>query len=346
MSRTLPLLVVVVSVLSVFALVEAVSHTNLLAKLSDKTWTLLDRAEGYRWGLKRAQGTTNHPIYFGLLLTLTLPWMLHAGREALAGRAPRWWIAAPILAIAGAFATVSRSAHIAIIVVIAADLFFRRPNYRLPMFLILIVGGACFLVFREEILDRTGAYAGESDVGEERVKIFGVEYDYTGTRHRDLLLLAYEPAIDDAGWFGYGTNLRENQRMKDKLDNYMDRRFEVSIDHHYLVHFLRYGYLGTVIFIAFGLMAAWNLGREAFARAGPLSDLAAGLFGAFVAVAVLVQGVAMAFDFGATWLFVAGLAASMSARRKARLAATYAATNMTAVTSGEDPRISTARSGN
>jgi hypothetical protein len=97
----------------------------------------------------------------------------------------------------------------------------------------------------------------------------------------------------------------------------MDQRF-LSIDHHYLLHYLRYGYLGTISFIAFAAAGAWNLAREALARDGPLSDLAAGLFGAFVAVVIVVRGVAFSPDFGATWIFVAGLAASMRANRLAQ----------------------------
>jgi hypothetical protein len=73
-----------------------------------------------------------------------------------------------------------------------------------------------------------------------------------------------------------------------------------------------------ITFILFAAAGAWNLAREALARDGPLSDLAAGLFGAFVAVAIVVRGVAFSPDFGATWIFVAGLAASMRANRLAR----------------------------
>jgi hypothetical protein len=314
MGRTLPIVVVLGTALSVFALLEAVSHTNILAVATGKSWDILDKGEGFRWGLKRAQVNTNHPIYFGLLIALTLPWLLIAARMALTRTGPRWWLWAPVLATAAAFVTVSRAAQIAVLIVFAADLFFRRPSYRLPMIGLAAAGGLLFLVFREQALDLLGAYAGESDEVHDRVKIYGEDYDYTGTRHRDLLLVAYHEAIDQAGWFGYGTTLQAMPK-----DPYMDPRFG-SIDHHYLLHYLRYGYLGTIAFIAFAASAAWNLAREALARDGPLSDLAAGLFGAFVAVAIMARGVAFSPDFGATWVFVAGLAATLRARRQIDLA--------------------------
>jgi hypothetical protein len=309
MRGVLPVVVALVAGLSVYALFEAVSHVNILALMTGKKWELLETAEGFRWGLKRAQGNTNHPIYFGLLLALTLPWALMAARAAMRKEAPRWWVAVPALVAAAAFVTVSRAAHLAMLIVFTADLFFRRPSYRIPMLFVAVAIGLVFFVFREQALDLLGAYAGESTAGVERVKIYGVEYDYTGTRHRDLLLLAYDEAIEQAGWFGYGTTLQDMPE-----DPNMDVRFR-SIDHHYLFQYLRFGILGTAAFLALAAAGAWNLGREALARDGPLSDLAAGLFGAFVAVVLLVRGVAFSFDFGATWLFVAGLAASWRARR-------------------------------
>jgi O-antigen ligase len=309
MRPVLPVVVALAAGLAVYALFEAVTHINVLAVVTGKKWELLETAEGFRWGLKRAQGNTNHPIYFGLLMALTLPWLLMAARSATRKEGPGWWVAVPALAAAAAFVTVSRSAHLAILIVFAADLFFRRPSYRIPMLLIAVAGALLFFVFREQTLDLLGAYAGERDIGQERVKIYGVEYEYTGTRHRDLLYVAYDEAIEKAGWIGYGSTLQDMP-----IDPYMDGRF-LSIDNHYLQYFLRYGILGTAAFLALAAAGAWNLGREALARDGPLSDLAAGLFGAFIAIVLMARGVALSFDYGATWLFVAGLAASMRARR-------------------------------
>lgn len=313
MDRTVQLIVVLAAALSAFALIEAVSKTNILATLSGKKWDILDRGEGYRWGLKRAQAIANHPIYFGLLLSLTLPWLLAAARAALRREAPQWWTAVPVMAVSAAIVTVSRSAHLAILMVFLSDLFFRRATARMPMIVIAVSGGVIFFLFREQILDILGAYAGEADVGDEKVKIYGIEYDYTGTRHRDLLFLAYDEAIDRKPWFGFGTIFPSPDMPKDP---YMDPRFK-SIDNQYLLHYLQYGYVGIAAFIAFGAVAAWNLAREAWARDGVWSDLAAGLFGAFVAVMIMVRGVAILPDFGAMWLFVAGVAATLRARRLA-----------------------------
>jgi hypothetical protein len=316
MRRTLPTVVVLAAALSLFGLVEAVTRVNVLAKATGMSWELLEKSEGFRWGLKRAQGITNHPIYFGLLLALTLPWVLTAVRVPLRPAAPRWWKFVPALMAAAAVVTVSRSAQIAIVIVVAADLFFRRPAARPIIILIVLIGGLTFAVFREQVIDLLGAYAGETDPSENTILINGVEYEYTGTRHRDLLYLAYGDLIDRAPWYGYGTVSDEVERQVEQ----MPVQFK-SIDNHYLVQYLRYGIPGIVTFLLFGIAAAWNLAREAWARDGPLADLSAGLFGASVAVLVMLRGVALSPDFGFTWLFVAGLAASIRARRLAPVTA-------------------------
>lgn len=305
MGGTLPILMALVAGLSVFGIIEALIHTNVLAVATGKSWELLDRAEGFRWGLKRAQGITNHPIYFGLLLVLTLPWVLTASRQP---NAPRWWAYVPVLLVGAAVVTVSRSAHLAIAVVFAADVFFRKPHYRGPMLAAALTAGLVFVVFRQEVLDLLGSYAGEAAPETETVKINGVPEPYSGTRHRDLLVKVYGEAIDGAGWVGYGSMVTDMPK-----DAYMDQRF-ASIDHEYLLHFLKYGYLGTATFLLFAAAGTYHLARSAVRRDGAVAELSGGLCGAFAVVAVVIRGVAFSNDFRATWLFVAGLGATLAMR--------------------------------
>lgn len=295
-------------ILGGLALVEAIVKTNLLATLTGMRWELLDQSEGFRWGFKRAQVTRNHPIYFGLLTALALPWWLLAFREAQQGRGPTWWLLTPVAGLGAGFFSIARSAHVALLLVLSSDLFFRRPNYRFPM---LLAGAALALflgVYYTETLDVLGRLVGEAPVGSDRVRIDGIWYDYTGTRHRELLVLAYAEAIEQAGWLGFGTTPREMP-----LDPYMDRRF-VSIDHHYLLHYLRFGWLGVTAFVLFTVASAWNLFQVAWRTRSLEADFAGGLFGAFVAVAVLLRGIAFHEDFGALWLFIAGVGASLRAK--------------------------------
>lgn len=304
---TLRFLMPAAMVISVFAILEAISKTNLMAMISGKSWELLETSEGFRWGLKRAQGNTNHPIYFGLLLSLLLPWILTASKQP---QVPSWWRIVPWMLAAAAFVTVSRSAHVAIMVVFAADLFFRKRSIRVPM---MVVGAAAvigFVVFRDDVLSAMGSYAGEQSNANDTVRIYGVKYDYTGTKHRDLLEVAYAEAIDQAGWFGYGTSQQDMPK-----DPYLDPRF-ASVDHQYLLHLLRYGYLGTASLLLFGVCGTITLAWTAWRADGPLAGLAGGMCGAFLAVAVLARGVAFSTDYLAMWLFTAGIGATLASRER------------------------------
>ena len=201
------------------------------------------------------------------------------------------------------------------------------------MFLLLGSGRSFFLIFRARSRFPGGYAANLTSATGDDLRT-GVRLQ----RHpaSRLALLAYEGPIR-VGWFGFGTNPWTNHRFvpmptRNGLSLQIRRPSlsptvpEVRASGHHRV-------------LLFAIASAWNLARAAIAREGPLSDLAAGMFGAFVAVAIMIRGVALSFDFGATWLFVAGFAASLQASRQiARLANYGASSNMMAATQGEDPR--------
>ena len=83
-SPILRILCIIVPILGLFAICEAFMHLNILAKITGKHWEILDNnpLESERWGLKRAQGNENHPIYLGLTLVMLLPWMFEAAYRA------------------------------------------------------------------------------------------------------------------------------------------------------------------------------------------------------------------------------------------------------------------------
>ena len=297
--RLMPLIAALGMGLSMYALVEAFTKINVVAKMTGMVWPLLETSEGFRWGIKRAQGNTNHPIYFGMLMVMLLPWLLWVARHRLHS----WWAALPWVGGAAGFVSVSRSAQISLLIVLMADQFFRRPVLRLPILVLAIIGGIMFMSFRQEVLDSLGRYAGEQDPSADKVVIYGETYDYTGTRHRDLLELAYAEGIEQAEWVGFGTNMIDMPK-----DPYLDKRF-VSIDNDYLIHYLSYGYLGVGSLLVFELITSLYLIRLAFNRRDPRSDLAAGLCGSFIAVILVLRGVTWSSDFSDMWLFVAGLTA-------------------------------------
>ncbi|MEZ6143222.1 MAG: hypothetical protein R3B84_21870 [Zavarzinella sp.] len=305
----LPYLCIFVLLIGGYALVEAFGKKNVLADLLGMKWERASDAELYRWGLLRARGHTTHPIYFGLLMVLVLPWLLLASRQTMRGYGQDWWIATIPLAALATFVTVSRAAQLAMGIVFGADLFFRHPRWRAPMFLMALVAFGGFVAFRAEILDALSKYAGETDTAEHFVVIEGKKHPYSGTLHRDLLDLVYARAIDECGWFGYGSTLKDIP-----VDSRMDERFK-SIDNHYLKILIINGYVGVFTLAVLIALGCFYLAAEALYGGYPVRDWAGGMFGAFLAVAIALRGVAFEPDFSCFWMFTIGVAGSLRTAR-------------------------------
>lgn len=237
-------------------------------------------------------------------LVLLLPWALEAGRRAKAGDGPRWWRALPWLVAAALFATVSRGPQLAGMATAAVYLFFRAPRLRVPMLVVALGGGLGGYAAKDQIVDALAVVAGEKgkDAAPTLITIDGEEVEYTGTNHRVLLFRVYDDAVKRAGPVGYGSDLRGVE-----LEESIAQRFE-SINCHYLLFYLQTGYLGLGAFLILTAGILPNLGRLAFRRTSPLSGLAAGLFGALLAVAVMLMSVWFSPDFAGVWLFSAGVA--------------------------------------
>jgi hypothetical protein len=135
----------------------------------------------------------------------------------------------------------------------------------------------------------------------QTVKINGEPHEYSGTKHRDLLFDVYAEAMEKAGWFGFGTRIKDMP-----VDPEMDKRF-ISIDNHYLMYYLQYGYLGLAAFGLFAASVLWNLLPPMLNGTGPTGRLAGGLFGAIGGCLIAMRSVWLAPDYSWGWLFCTGL---------------------------------------
>jgi hypothetical protein len=305
----LPAFCVVISVLSVYAVAEALTRTNLIDVALGRPWhtpSALDNLEELRWGLKRAYATQTHPIYLGLTFALLLPFAVEAAVQSRHQAGPLWWRFVPLAVIAGVISTVSRAAQLCAAVVLVTMFFHSFHRWRAPIIILAGMLGIGFVLAREDVVNTLAEVAGEVKKGDtDYVQINGEWYEYTGTKHRDLLSLVYAEAIDGAGWLGYGGTL---DRMPKDPD--MDERFK-SIDNHYLLFFLQYGYVGLVLFGALVLSVLANLLPPFLHGTGPEGRLAAGLFGGMLGCLVAMRTVWFAPDYAAVWLFCCGLSAAV-----------------------------------
>jgi hypothetical protein len=292
--------------LPLYGLVEMVTRTNIVNAMLGQSFALLEAGQGYRWGLKRAQGMGSHPIFFGMTLTLLLPWAFEAahpndGRPVL----PRCG-ALPVVAVAGIASALSRGPAISAIVTLLSIVYFRAPRLRPVIAAVALAGAAGAVIGHEFVMETLSEMAEEKKEDAVPILIKGKVEMYTGTTHRVLQFKAYEDAIADAGLFGFG------QQCKAVQANYPVHPFFWSIDCHYLLHFLQYGYVGLSLFVLLTLEVLFRLGRVAWSDTTPYSALAGGMLGAMATVSVSLLSVFLAYDFGAIWLFYAGLSGNFS----------------------------------
>jgi hypothetical protein len=313
LDRSLPGICIAVTALSGLATAEAVLHVNLIDAAVGKDFIgegLKDAST--RWGLKRASGPQMHPIYLGLTLAMFFPWLMEACRRSLSGTGPRWWRWTPLSGAVGIVCTTSRGAQLVVASAVVGELFFRSARWRGVLLATAAAAAVGVLAFREQAVDLLSRYAGEDHEDEGAfVIIDGERYEYTGTRHRDLLSVVYREAIDNVGLLGYGNDKRIPR------DAQADDRF-ISIDNHYLLWRLIFGNLGLATFLGLAGCTIWYLAAAARAGGWPPGVLAGGLCGAMVGAALALRSVWFAPDFGQVWLWTAGVAASLYDLRPGR----------------------------
>jgi hypothetical protein len=304
----LPTFARAILVLTLYAVFEAVTHVNPVNALAGKSYGVLEDGPGYRWGLKRAQALFDHPIYFGFVLVLVLPWAVAARRRAIEAGGPGWWKSLPYLVAAALVCTVSRGPIIAGALTACVPALLARPRWWAPVATGLATVVCTSMLFQGEIVEALASVAGENTADPTMLVIAGEEVEYTGTSHRVLMLKVYEAALEELDPLGYGSKLAGVN-----IDE-APERFR-SIDSHYLLFLLQRGPLGLSLFVLFALVTLFNLASLARDPESPAAELAAGLCGGTALVAAMMVSVWFAPDFGGVWLFGAGLAGNWRSLR-------------------------------
>lgn len=304
LDKLAPMAARVIAFVCVLAILEALTKHNPLNILLGKTFGILETGEGYRWGMKRAQGNASHPIYNGFQLILFLPITAYLHKWGWSQPAKNWLaILSPFALGLAVLVTVSRGAQVGFIIAGMVVVFLMYRQLRIPLAITAIVMGTSLYIYRDAVVDTLGRLAGEQNNEVRMMMIDGEEVEYTGTKHRLLLLQVYREPLAQAGWFGWGGALKGVE-----IDEGL-QRFR-SIDSHYILFFLQYGRLGLGFFVATMLLVILSTLRMSWHEA-KLRPVAAGLLAGFVALAVSMTSVWFAPDYAAIWLFNAGLACNL-----------------------------------
>lgn len=302
----------ILAIVCCLALLESFALRNPIQWVFNKTFALLEEGEGYRWGIKRAMVSLEHPIFLGMALVSCLPWSLLAARQAVIGNMSKIWLLLPLLQMAAIASTASRGPIIAGIFVLSSIPFWRFPKFRILIGITAVgtfLGGTLFQDYAWELLE---AATGDTLAETRQVYIDGVEYDYTGTNHRVLLFKVYEHAIEKAGWFGFGYDFVGGMSKAGiEIDEDLLARFG-SIDNGYLAILIKHGWLNVILLIFFATIIVLE-----GISVGLLTQGTPGVFVGTLAIAlfaVMVGLVAVWFsrDFAGIWLFHAGLVVTLN----------------------------------
>lgn len=299
------LVAVILAIACGLDLVEALTKMNPVNTVLGKRFGILESGEGYRWGMKRAQGNLSHPIYNGFQLILFLPYALQLLRDGWQWTSKRWMaLLSPLFLGIAIIVTVSRGAQLGYIIACGVAVFLMKPKLRIPLVVATVACGGFLFAVREVLVENLGKMAGENTEEVRMIMIEGEEVEYTGTKHRILLLQVYKRPLEQAGWFGWGGALNGVQ-----IDPDLAQRFG-SIDSHYVLFYLQYGRIGSWLFVGIMLCVTLNMARVAWNESA-WRPWAAGIAAAFLAIAISMASVWFAPDYAAIWLFIAGAASNI-----------------------------------
>jgi hypothetical protein len=310
--RIQPLFCTLYLVLCLWVISEAATRVNVINRALGHRGSEQSESE-IRWGLRRAEGPTSHPIFCGMLIVALFPWSLQAVRSAHRKTGPSWWRVLPWVGAGATFCTMSRGPQLALLVTLITAGFFRWPRYRAALLATVCVTGVSVYLGWDSVVESLHSWSSESHERITRIVIGGQEHKYTGTTHRLLQFKVYRNAMMRAGLVGYGINVMSAQRpsIPHVEPHLMVSPFN-SVDNHYIYFMLLTGHLGACSFIALGIVSLvyiWPRACDVHAEEWPL---AAGLFGVQFGILLLLLSVWFAADFGFQWLFNVGYIASWS----------------------------------
>jgi hypothetical protein len=216
------------AVVAFFALIEARTHQNVFNHLSTvvpflKLTSALSASDLARGGHQRVLGSAQHPIALSALLVMLVPL---AGYLAERTRQRRWWLATFLL-VAAAFATLSRTGIVMLIIVFlvylflrpsaVVKLFHRSKIYIVPMLIVVHLALPGTLGTLHDLFFANGGLIAQQSggqVGSGRVASFGPGLAVIG--QHPILGLGYGTRIPDPdspyvnsfitddGWLGTG----------------------------------------------------------------------------------------------------------------------------------------------
>jgi hypothetical protein len=189
-----------------------------------------------------------------------------------------------------------------------------------------LLGGAALIVvvllgFNHLVLESLQYWGQESRQQHlVRLTVDGDQVHYSGTLHRLLLFDVYRSAMRQASLFGFGTDRTSTFPVRVPMGDVKAEAMRLfwTIDNHFILLQLRFGWLGAACFVALLLSSAiysWQATASLGAEADVLFAAMAGLFAGLLVVLAVEW---MSYDYGFAVLWSAGIANGWRAHIGAR----------------------------
>jgi hypothetical protein len=299
-----------VPILAIFALTafESLAHLNLPSAYFGR-----HTADIRRYGLSRAFGPTGHPIYLGMMMALLMPWAIWGARLARLGTAPRWFVMLPICCALGVLSSVSRGPALVVIGSLGCIAFFHFHRRRVMIASVTLAMGLMMSIGADLVLEGFRAFEHQGKAERQKmVLVDGEEIEYDGTLHRILLFKVYDDAMIRGGMLGHG--LIGGQSNLSLVEGKVSAVLQ-SIDNHYIIYTLRYGFLGVGLFLLIALCGSIYAAQAALDPTRPTQRFVAAQFGSIAMVSLLLFTVWFPIDFRFIWFFSLGCISAWRAHR-------------------------------
>lgn len=305
---------VIAIVLAIWAATESIGGTNPAEWVFSKRPVDRTPFGQIRWGLTRAEGPTIHPIWFGMLQALLLPWTMSAAVGALHREGSIWKLAAPAGTWVGVFFSLSRGpVALALLATYFVPLCFlkRRMWRRVAIGGSLVLGVAAYAAIGTRGLHYLSEGPRQTRV-QTRV-VDGESVEYNGTTHRLLVLSVYREPMIKAGLIGFGTERTNTFPVRVPMGVLDPKTMSTvwTIDNHFIIVQLRLGLAGVLSVLFLLVFSAVSALRTAAAQPPEIA-----VFSNCVGVVLLVMPLIlmaewMPHDYGFVLLVLTGCSSGL-----------------------------------
>lgn len=212
-----------------------------------------------RFGMKRAYGTTLHPIFFGLLILTLFPWAITLAAWVKERKQKVGALGATLVGIAGVISSLSRGPFLAIPLFFAAIAAIWIKWVRA----ILLVGGVAAAGWIA--VDFNGVMGLFEKLTNERRQeskftLDGEALPANSVAQRYVQWKIWWPALKESGGLGYGTSATTGfppDVPYQLADEKARERFKY-VDNAFILTGLRFGWTGVALFSLLFIAAIWT----------------------------------------------------------------------------------------